>query len=329
MTTRVEIATTDNAFFKLLEVPLPLTHRSLLDAAQKKFRSVTKQSRLFDGISGEELVADAVVELARGAKIMVSGKSGWKGAEWLRAERAAKGLPAADSGAVAPLADDREPENLSARRVAAPLRLQLVSFSYDLGQPPDTKANIDARGLLNPGKAAMGRTGLDKRLAKEVLASAGAGELCEQIIHEALHQVQDYYETTADGGGGASTEDGLAAVEAGADAGSSAYVRVGVGCDRGLHRSVALAEAATARLVRKAEHARSGRNCPGLEVLLRRVQLVDVDHRELAAQRSHTDGAGTVEVEEVQLAAVDERMERRWRAGGVDRRAELRIVGGV
>ena len=87
MTTRVEIATTDNAFFKLLEVPWPLTHRSLIDAAQKKFKNVTKQSRMFDGISGEELLAaDAAVELAPGAKIMVSGKAGWKGAERLRAE---------------------------------------------------------------------------------------------------------------------------------------------------------------------------------------------------------------------------------------------------
>ena len=42
--------------------------------------------------------------------------------------------------------------------------------------------------------------------------------------------------------------------------------------------------------VRKAEHARSGRNSPGLEVLLRRVQLVDAEHRELAR---HGGAAGT------------------------------------
>ena len=104
-----------------------------------------------------------------------------------------------------------------------------------------------------------------------------------------------------------------------------------MGCDRGLHRSVALAEAATARLVRKAEHARSGRNCPGLEALLRRVQVVDVDHRELAAERYDTEGAGTQAGEEAQLTAGErERVERTWRAEDVGRRrAELRILGGV
>ena len=51
----------DNAFFKRLEVPLPLTHEALLDVARKKFKSVTKQSRLYDGASGEEITAGAVV----------------------------------------------------------------------------------------------------------------------------------------------------------------------------------------------------------------------------------------------------------------------------
>ena len=91
-------------------------------------------------------------------------------------------------------------------------------------------------------------------------------------------------------------------------------LRVGVGCDRGLHRSVALVEAATTRLVRKAEHARSGRNSPGLEVLLRRVQLMDADHRELA-RRGGAAGTGAEEEGEAD--------------GGVESRAELRLVVGA
>ena len=46
-----------------------------------------------------------------------------------------------------------------------PLQLQFVSFSYDGGQPRDTLANVNARVLPNPGRAAKGRTGLDKLLA--------------------------------------------------------------------------------------------------------------------------------------------------------------------
>ena len=91
MTSLIQYATTDNAFFKPLEVPLPLTHAAMIDVARKKFKTVSKQSRLFDGVSGEEILAGAVdVELAAGAKVMVSGKAGWKGSERLRAERKAE-----------------------------------------------------------------------------------------------------------------------------------------------------------------------------------------------------------------------------------------------
>ena len=77
---------------------------------------------------------------------------------------------------------------------------------------------------------------------------------------------------------------------------------------------MALVEAATTRLVRKAEHARSGRNSPGLEVLLRRVQLMDADHRKLA-RRGGAAGTGAEEKGEAD--------------GGVESRAELRLVVGA
>lgn len=196
-TTYVQFATTDNAFFKRLEVPLPLTHEALLDVARKKFKSVTKQSRLYDGASGEEITAGAVdVELATGAKVMVSAKAGWKGAERLRDLFAVEASPAAADAAHAdfPAADgapssvDDEPSRLGAGAGPHTVRLQLVSFAYDQGQPHDTAANINARGLPNPGKAAMGRTGLEKRLAKEVLASHGAAELCERVVQARWRQ---------------------------------------------------------------------------------------------------------------------------------------------
>lgn len=316
----VQLATTDNAFFKPVELPLPLTHAGLLDAARKKFKAASKQSRLFDARSGAEIRADAVVKLAPGANVMVSGKAGWKGAERLRAAWelaavAAEALAAADAAAIVPAADGERAAQPQLERASAeheatrspgagglaapPLQLQLVSFSYDMGQPHDTAANVNARGLPNPGKAAKGLTGLDRRLAREVLASPGAADLCERVVQEALRQIQLHLAAA-----------GAAAAGAAPAARGPPLLRVGVGCDRGLHRSVALVEAATARLVRKAEHARSGRNSPGLEVLLRRVQLVDADHRELA-RRGGVAGTGVEE----------EGGER-----GVDTRSELRLV---
>ena len=324
----VQLATTDNAFFKPVELPLPLTHTGLLDAARKKFKAASKQSRLFDATSGVEIRADAVVKLAPGANVMVSGKAGWKGAERLRAARAAtervaaaaaEALAAADAAAIVPEDGERaaqpQLERASAEHeatrspgaggvAAPPLQLQLVSFSYDMGQPHDTAANVNARGLPNPGKAAKGLTGLDRRLAREVLASPGAADLCERVVQEALRQIQLHLAVPRAAAAGA------AAAGAAAAARGPPLLRVGVGCDRGLHRSVAVVEAATARLVRKAEHARSGRNSPGLEVLLRRVQLIDADHRELA-RRGGVAGTGVEE----------EGGER-----GVDTRSELRLV---
>ena len=368
MTTLVQLATTDNAFFKPLEVPLPLTHAAILDVARKKFKTVTKQSRLFDGVSGEEIAAGAAdVELAAGAKIMVSGKVGWKGADRLRAERQAEADAVRSAG---PDASATTPSSPGARSPAAGspamrpelapglplLRLQLVSFAYDEGQPHDTATNLNARALPNPGKAARGRTGLDKRLAREVLASHGAAELCERLVQEALQQVQLHFISAggaADAAGAptpgpsinwdfdldaeapAGTAAGsTAAAEAHTDAaaggrasgGGLPLLRVGVGCDRGLHRSVALAEAATARLVRKAEHARSGRNSPGLEALLRRVRLVEADHRELARARD-ADGVagGGVELEAARPSEGDDGEEDQedWGKG------ELRLVPGA
>ena len=67
------------------------------------------------------------------------------------------------------------------RSSAPPLQLQLVSFSYERGQPRDTLANLNARVLPNPGRSARGRTGLDRRLARDVLATPGATELCEKL----------------------------------------------------------------------------------------------------------------------------------------------------
>ena len=324
----VQLATTDNAFFKPVELPLPLTHTGLLDAARKKFKAASKQSRLFDATSGVEIRADAVVKLAPGANVMVSGKAGWKGAERLRAAwaatecvaaAAAEALAAADAAAIVPEDGERaaqpQLERASAEHeatrspgaggvAAPPLQLQLVSFSYDMGQPHDTAANVNARGLPNPGKAAKGLTGLDRRLAREVLASPGAADLCERVVQEALRQIQLHLAVPRAAAAGA------AAAGAAAAARGPPLLRVGVGCDRGLHRSVAVVEAATARLVRKAEHARSGRNSPGLEVLLRRVQLIDADHRELA-RRGGVAGTGVEE----------EGGER-----GVDTRSELRLV---
>lgn len=68
-----------------VEVVLPLTRQSLMAAASKKFKSVTKQSRIYHGITGAELIGKAEIDGLQGAFVVFSGKGGWKGAARLSA----------------------------------------------------------------------------------------------------------------------------------------------------------------------------------------------------------------------------------------------------
>ena len=137
-----------------------------------------------------------------------------------------------------------------------------------------------------------------------MLATPGAAELVERLVQEALRQLQIVQDATGcdlhaagssagvhayahSTGAPAARPQTVTAAAAAADGAPSLLVRVGVGCDRGLHRSVAVAEAATAQLARRAEKADSGRNRPALEGRLRGVAVLPAEHREL----SRRDGA--------------------------------------
>mmetsp|Transcript_120429 Transcript_120429/g.239678 ORF Transcript_120429/g.239678 Transcript_120429/m.239678 type:complete len:369 (-) Transcript_120429:486-1592(-) len=93
-----------------VEVKGPITAQSLTAAAAKKFKSVTKQSRVYHGVTGEELTGEVLVESLRGAFVVFSAKSGWKGAARLAALHNAgtdPEQPAADaSAAVHPVVED-------------------------------------------------------------------------------------------------------------------------------------------------------------------------------------------------------------------------------
>lgn len=79
----VQLATSDLlSETRPVELPVPLTRKVLLDAASKKFKGVSKSSRVFDGVSGVEL-QDGPVQLSAGVAV-VSGKGGWRGADRLR-----------------------------------------------------------------------------------------------------------------------------------------------------------------------------------------------------------------------------------------------------
>ena len=245
----VQLATSDQpALAKPARMQLPITRQSLLEAARRKYRNVSKHSRVYDGVSGEELVDDEAA--LRPTLVVLSGRAGWGGAECLQHRKATSAAVGNEAGEAAP---DAPP---IPTYCTPELQLQLVSFSYDRGQPPGVAATVNARHLRNPGPSAKGRTGLDRRLATEVLATSGAGELCARVVQESLRAL-------AQAAAGRSPSGGDAA---------PTLVRVGVGCDRGLHRSVAIVEAANGMIARGCDH--TGVNGPWT--------LLPPAHRELA-----------------------------------------------
>lgn len=68
-----------------VDVQEPLNTQVLIAAAAKKFKSVTKQSRAFHGLTGAELTGDVSFEELDSAFVVFSSKAGWKGAARLSA----------------------------------------------------------------------------------------------------------------------------------------------------------------------------------------------------------------------------------------------------
>lgn len=61
------------------------TAKEIIAAASKKFKTVNKQSRVYNGISGNELQGTVELSSLGDAYVVVSGKAGWKGAARLSA----------------------------------------------------------------------------------------------------------------------------------------------------------------------------------------------------------------------------------------------------
>lgn len=72
----VEVSDTD---------PSQTTAKHLIVAGAKKFKTVTKQSRAYHGLTGRELTGNVGLESLSGAFIVLSGKGGWKGAAQISA----------------------------------------------------------------------------------------------------------------------------------------------------------------------------------------------------------------------------------------------------
>lgn len=65
--------------------PLSITAASLIVAAAKKFKTVSKKSRAYHGLTGVELTGSVELDSLKGAFIVLTGKADWKGAARLAA----------------------------------------------------------------------------------------------------------------------------------------------------------------------------------------------------------------------------------------------------
>lgn len=60
--------------------PTCTTAKAIVVAAAKKFKSVTKQSRVYHGMTRLEMAGDVLLEDLKGNHVVLAGKVGWKGA---------------------------------------------------------------------------------------------------------------------------------------------------------------------------------------------------------------------------------------------------------
>lgn len=92
----------------------------------------------------------------------------------------------------------------------------MVSFGHRFGNPRDTAVNVNLRRVKNvPAKARAALTGLDKRFSRELFL---------------IHGVEAAYQSA------------LEAADRAVSESKGDSVRVGLGCEMGVHRSVAFAQ---------------------------------------------------------------------------------------
>lgn len=113
---------------------------------------------------------------------------------------------------------------------AAGLRVSIVSFGYRYGIPLEADMVIDVRFLPNPNfvPALKAHTGLDRKVREYVLSKPTTRRFL-RLLTTTLHFLLPLY-----------TKEG------------KAYFTLAIGCTGGRHRSVAIAEALSAALARKA-----------------------------------------------------------------------------
>ncbi|CAB9508860.1 Nucleotide-binding protein [Seminavis robusta] len=149
------------------------------------------------------------------------------------------------------------------------LHVRIETFGYKNGKPPAQSQRqmvLDCCGIPNPGTARSRKlyTGLNKDLAKDVMKDAAAQELINrgvQFVLDSISQLADKEETNeavnncenGDRPEGNSPRE-LSPIEWDPTCTTSndgAVVILGYGCHAGLHRSVAIAQAAMEQLKEK------------------------------------------------------------------------------
>lgn len=102
MTALVQMVTIDRVGSETVPVEVDIvatdpprtTAKSIIAAASKKFKSVTKQSRAYHGLRGVELTGDVDLDCLCSAFVVLSGKHGWKGSARLIAAEEDEQVPA-------------------------------------------------------------------------------------------------------------------------------------------------------------------------------------------------------------------------------------------
>ena len=126
---------------------------------------------------------------------------------------------------------------MCAAQVPMTITLTLVSFGYRNGAPQDTQANYSVRHLPGASRAARAsnNTGLRVLLQKELFGRTEVQQYYDNVLLPSLQKhVQQLLSSVQKATNGGAEQKNLTA--------STTNVRIGIGCEIGRHRSVAIVE---------------------------------------------------------------------------------------
>jgi ribA/ribD-fused uncharacterized protein len=174
----VKIASTDASCVAVKDIVL---------AAAKKFKSVTKQSRVYNGTTRLEMVSNLLLEELTGTHLLLTGKAGWKGAAVAGAGYASEKVGEDDADALV-LAAPSSPSTTPAAKCTQDDLAKAARSERSDGVVLLWKDTQDNGYLSNWAKSPFSLDGTDYNCVEQWIMSSKARACRDDSIREQVMQ---------------------------------------------------------------------------------------------------------------------------------------------